>query len=115
MKNDVIERIKAAVSSTTKKAVKLSGEAIDFTKIKIKIADLNSKLDDKYAQIGLAVYEGEDSENIEIICDEIKALRDELEEYKLKLSDYRSKKACTSCGTACEKEDTFCKNCGEKF
>ncbi len=115
MKNEIVEKIKAAVSSTTKKAVRLSGEAIDFTKLKLKIADVNSRLDEKYAQIGLAVYEGNSESDVDAICDEIKALREELEDYEFKLSEYKNQKVCSACGAICEKEDTFCRGCGEKF
>ena len=115
MRSDIVERIKSAVSSTTKKAVKISSDAIDYTKLKLKIAEVNAKLDDKYAQIGLAVYEGNDEEDIEIICDEIKALRQEIDEYKLKLSEFKNQKACPHCQTVCDKEDIFCKGCGEKL
>jgi len=115
MRNEIIERIKLAVSSTTKKAVKISSDAIDYTKIKLKIAELNSKLDDKYAQIGLAVYEGSGEEDIEIICDEIKSLRDEIEDYKLKLSEFKNQKVCPDCQTVCDKDDIFCKGCGNRL
>lgn len=115
MKSDIVERIKNVVNSTTKKAVKLSGDAIDYTKIKLKIADVKSKLDEKYAKIGLAVYEDNNEENIEAICEDIKALRDELDEYRIRLSEYKNQKTCGKCGAICEKEDTFCKSCGEKF
>ena len=115
MKNEVIDKIKAIVSSTTKKAVKFSNDAIDYTKLTFKISDIKSKLDDKYAAIGLAVYENASDENIEQICSEIKVLRDELDEYKIKLSEYKNQKTCPSCGVSCEAEDAFCKKCGERF
>ena len=115
MRSDIVERIKTAVSSTTKKAVKISSDAIDFTKLKLKIAEVNSKLDDKYAQIGLAVYEGSDEADIEVICDDIKALRDEVEEYKLKLAEFKNQKTCPECQTVCDKDDVFCKGCGAKL
>ncbi len=115
MRSDIIEKIKSTVSATTKKAVKLSGDAIDYTKIKFKIGEINSKLDEKYAAIGLAVYEDSDDGDIEAICAEIKELRDELDDYKLKLSEYKNNKFCPACGAVCDKEDVFCKECGEKF
>ena len=115
MRKDIIEKIKMAVSSGAKKAVKFSNDAIDYTKLKLKIAEINSKLDEKYAKIGLAVYEGCDDSGIETICDEIKQLREELCEYKVKLSEYKNQKVCPACDTVCETEDTFCRVCGEKF
>ena len=115
MNNEIISKVKEAVSSTTKKVVKLSGEAIDYTKLKLKLAEVNSKLDEKYAAIGLAVYEGNDEAEIEAICEEISALRDEIDSLKLKLDDYKNKKTCSACGTATERENPFCPSCGNKF
>ncbi len=113
MKNEIVEKIKKAVSVTTQKAVKFSGDAVDFTKLKIKIADIKSKLDDKYIQIGMAVYDGNDNGDVEAVCEEIAALREELDEYKRKLSEYKNQKVCSACGEVCEIDDTFCKKCGE--
>ena len=115
MKNEILEKIKKTVTLTTQKAVKISGDAVDFTKLKIKIADINSRLDDKYIQIGMAVYDNAENSDIEAICADIAMLREQLEEYKRKLSEYKNQKVCSSCGTVCELEDTFCKKCGEKF
>jgi len=115
MRSDIIEKVKNAVSTTTRKAVKLSNEAIDYTKIKLKISDLKSQLDEKYAAIGLAVYEGNDEDKIDGICEEISSLRRDIEDLELKLSEYKNQKTCSSCGAVCEKEDEFCRKCGSEF
>lgn len=115
MRSDIIEKVKNAVSETTRKAVKLSNEAIDYTKIKLRISDLKSQLDDKYAAIGMAVYEGSGEEEIDTICEEISSLRDEIEELNLRLSEYKNQKSCSECGTLCEKDDDFCRKCGKEF
>ena len=115
MANEMFEKFKAIVSSTTKKAVKISGEAIDYTKIKLKITELKSKLDEKYAQIGLAVYEGTDTESIDDICDEITTIREEIDTLNAKLSDCKNQKTCPVCNTICEKNDEFCRKCGSEF
>ena len=115
MNKEIISKVKEAVSSTTKKVVKFSGEAIDYTKLKLKIAEINSKLDEKYAAIGLAVYEGNDEAEIELLCDAISSLREELENLKLKLDDYKNKKSCPVCGFATERDNPYCPSCGNKF
>lgn len=115
MSKDFFEKFKTVLSSTTQKAVRVSGEAIDYTKIKLKSAELKSRLDEKYAQIGLAVYEGNNNEKIDEICDEITALRQQLDELTDKLTDYKNKKTCSICGTVCEKNDEFCRKCGSEF
>ncbi len=115
MNNEVIEKVKKAVSKTARKAVKISGDALDFTKIKLKIAELNAKLDEKYAAIGMAVYEGNDSEEIDKICEDISDLREEINELKIKLAEYKNKKTCTVCGKAADKDASFCQYCGTEF
>ncbi len=115
MNNEVIEKVRRAVSKTARKAVKLSGDALDYTKIKLKIAELNSKLDEKYAAIGLAVYEGNTSDEIDKICEEISSLREEINELKLKLSEYKNKKTCSVCGKTADKDASFCQYCGTEF
>lgn len=115
MNNEIIAKVRDAVSATTKKVVKLSGEALDYTKIRIKISDINSRLDEKYAAIGLAVYEGSEEAQIETICDEIAALRTELAELKLKLDEFKNKKCCSVCSKSTDKDNTFCPHCGAEF
>ena len=115
MNKEILEKIKKVVASNTQKAVRFSNDAVDFTKLKIKISDVKSKLDDKYIQIGMAVYEEREESDIEAICQDIAVLREQLEEYKRKLSEYKNQKICSACGTVCELEDTFCKKRGEKF
>lgn len=115
MNNEIIGKVKDAVSATTKKVVKLSGEAFDYTKLRIRISEINSKLDEKYAAIGLAVYENNEDAQIETLCDEIAALRAELYELKLKLDEFKNKKSCPECGNSTDKENTFCPSCGSRF
>lgn len=115
MNMEVIAKVKEAVSKTTKKVVKLSGEAIDYTKLRLKISEINSKLDEKYAQIGLAVYEDCSEDDIEPICEEISKLREELDDLKLKLSEYKGSKCCPSCGSSTDRENPYCPVCGTKF
>ena len=115
MNKDIIEKVKSFAGNTAKKAAKLSGDALDIAKLKLKIADINSKLDQKYAAIGLAVYEDSDSEDIEVICNEISELREELTHLKIKVAEYSGKKTCPECGNTAARDDEFCPKCGNKF
>jgi len=115
MSKDIIERVKKAVSKTTKTVVRISGEALDYTKLKFKISEINSKLDDKYMAIGLAVYEDNDEAEIEAICEEITSLRTEKDELTLKLNEFKSMKTCPECGKTSDKENLYCPVCGKMF
>lgn len=115
MNKDIIEKVKNAVTETARKAAKISGEAIDYTKIRLKIAEINSDLDDKYAQIGLAVYEGDEAADIEGICSEISELKEKLEDLNIKLGEFKNQKTCSACGKNADKDADYCPGCGNKF
>ena len=115
MNKDIIERVKKAVSKTTQTVVRISGEAIDNTKLKFKISEINSKLDEKYMAIGLAVYEDSDEAQIEDICEEINVLRQKKDELVLQLNEFKNVKVCSECGKTTEKDNQFCPACGKMF
>lgn len=115
MNNDIIEKVRKTVSKTAKKAARVSGDAIDFTKLKLKLFEIKDKLDDNYAKIGMLVYEGKDSDELEKICDEITTLRDEEAEIKLKLDAFGSKRTCPVCGEKVDTKSQFCQHCGSRM
>ncbi|MBO5007434.1 MAG: hypothetical protein J6D26_01200 [Clostridia bacterium] len=115
MNKDIIEKVKNTVALTYRKAAKLSGEAIDYTKIKLKISELNAKLDDKYAQIGIAVYESDETADIDSICSEIADLKEQINDLNIKLCEFKNQKTCSLCGKNAEKDAEYCPGCGNKF
>lgn len=98
-----------------------TGKIAKETKLKIKIGDLKSKINDIYEEIGKIVYEKhvkkeeidiekdliEQCTNIDVMSDEIEALLKECLELK-------DKKQCTKCFTEIEKDAKFCPRCGMK-
>lgn len=98
-----------------------TGKIAKETKLKIKIGDLKSKINDIYEEIGKIVYEKhvkkeeidiekdliEQCTNIDVMSDEIEALLKECLELK-------DKKQCTKCFTEIEKDAKFCPHCGMK-
>lgn len=115
MRNDIIQKVRKVVGRTAKKAAKVSGDTIDFTKLKFKLYDVKDQLDEKYAQIGRLVYDGSDSDEIDAICDAISELRGQEEEIKEKLATYKNKKTCPSCGASVDASSDYCQSCGSKF
>lgn len=98
-----------------------TGKIAKETKLKIKMGDLKSKINDIYEEIGKIVYEKhvkkeeidiekdliEQCTNIDVMSDEIEALLKECLELK-------DKKQCTKCFTEIEKDAKFCPHCGMK-
>ncbi len=115
MRSDIIEKVRKAVSKTAKKAAKVSGDTIDYTKLKLKLYDIRDSLDENYAKIGRLVYDGEDSEEIEKTCTVITELRDEEAQIKEKIDALKNRKTCEVCGERVESDSEYCRSCGHKF
>ena len=115
MRNEVVSKVKKFVGNSAKKAAKFSGDAIDYTKLRIKLFEIRDELDGKYAQVGKIVYEGNEDADVEKICDEITALREQEADIKEKMSVYQSKKTCPECGASVDSKSEYCSSCGNKF
>ena len=99
-----------------------TGKIAKETKLRIKITELKSQITDLYKEIGKKVYENHIRENnpefekeIEELCTKIDVMSDEIENYLKQCLDLRDKKQCPKCFTELEKNDKFCKKCGEKL
>ena len=114
MSNDVLNKVKKILGKTAKKAAKVSGDAVDYTKLKIKLSGINDELDELYAKIGRIVYENDDSQDTDIIFEAIEELRKEKEELKTKMEVYSSKKSCGFCGAKMDNDSKFCPECGHE-
>lgn len=114
MSNDIVAKIKKMVGKTAKKAARFSGDAVDYTKLKIKLSSINDELDEMYAKIGRIVYERDETQNTDEICEAIEALRKEKEEVKAKIELYGNKKFCDSCGSKIDSDSKFCQSCGRE-
>jgi predicted nucleic acid-binding Zn-ribbon protein len=79
--NDTKKAVKKAVQTT----IKVSSDAIDYSKCKLKISSLNAKIDDNYSKIGNFVYsqslsyDANNAEEIEKLCEEITSWKEEIE------------------------------------
>jgi hypothetical protein len=101
--------------ATAEKTSKIAKEA----KIKMKINDTQSEIEDLYKEIGRKVYEKHSSENdvcikneIEEECKKIDALAEEIEKALQESRDLKNKKQCEKCSTEIEKDAKFCQKCG---
>ena len=113
------EKIKKGVKKTALKVKEVSGNAVETAKFKIKLAEINSNIENKYAEIGKVVYESDGSSEVAIkvqeLCDEITALKTSADDMKEAISDLTNKKACPYCSASVDKNYTFCPECGKAF
>ncbi len=115
----IFKTIKEMVTKTAKDAVKISGDAVEYTKLNYKLSELKDDLKDTYAQIGMLVYQtsgGEetDTEKLEELCARVTELNDEIEILTASINAMSNKKICSSCGAKMPAESNFCPKCGEK-
>ncbi len=117
---NVFDNIKKIASKTAKDAVKVSGDAVEFTKLKFKLAELNDKIDNEYTEIGKAVYKSSfgddiDSDAIQERCSIINQLKAEVAEVEDEISAVTNKKQCPRCGAKNSSDSIYCSKCGEKI
>ncbi len=98
-----------------------TGKIAKETKLKIKMGDLKSKINDIYEEIGKIVYEKHvKKEQIDIEkdlieqCTNIDVMSDEIESLLKECLELKDKKQCSKCFTEIEKDAKFCPYCGMK-
>lgn len=106
-----------AYKVTADKTGKIAKEA----KLKMKMNELKSEINDIYQDIGKSVYENHVKENkddiykdLEEKCTKIDCLSDEIESYLKECLQLKDKKKCPNCFTEIEKDVKFCPECGAK-
>ena len=106
-----------AYNVTTKKTGELAKEA----KLRMKINENKSNINDLYKEIGKKVYEKHvREENIDIKteleeeCTKVDVLSAEIETCLKSILELKEKKQCEQCHTEIDLDATFCPKCGEK-
>lgn len=111
------KKASAAYDATAEKTGKLAKEA----KLRMKINENKSNINDLYQEIGKKVYEKHvREENIDIKteleeeCTKIDVLSAEIETCLNSILELKDKKTCTKCHAEIEIKAAFCPKCGEK-
>ena len=95
-----------------------TGKLAKETKIKFKMSDLKSQINDIYQEIGKIVYEKHVKKEeitineLEEQCTKIDVLSDEIADLEKQTLELRDKKLCTNCFKEIEKNAKFCPSCG---
>lgn len=106
-----------AYKVTADKTGKLAKEA----KLRMKMGELKSEINNIYEEIGKKVYENhvkeeknDISNELEEQCTKIDCLSDEIDSILKQCLELKDKKQCTNCYTEIEKDVKFCPHCGAK-
>jgi len=117
---DFINSLKDGFKKTTDKAIKVSNDVIEITKLTFAISDVNSNIEKKFKEIGHMVYESytkDEGINVDIEgkCEEIGKAYVELENLKIKMRVVRKVKLCGTCSEENPCENIYCRKCGTKL
>ena len=115
--NKIGKKASEAYKVTADKTGKLAKEA----KLRMKIADLKSQINDIYKEIGETFYqkhtrngEYDIEKEIEEKCTKIDVLSDEIEVNLKQCLELKDKRQCSACFAEIEKDAKFCPICGAK-
>lgn len=116
---EFLKVLKEKLEDAGEKVVKKSGQLVDAAKLNFHISTEEGELKKKYERIGRMVYEakngeGELSDEINTLCDDIQLSLEKIEEMKHRLQVVKNKKKCPHCGKEIPKDAPFCSSCGCK-
>lgn len=113
---DVVNKAKNAADFAGKK----TGEIVEISKLRFTAADLQSKINKEYLELGIAVFNagksGEDcKDEITKKSAVIDDLYHQLSKINEKISELRRMKKCLVCNFASPEDANFCLKCGAKL
>ena len=118
---EFFDKLGKKASEAYKMTADKTGKIAKETKMKLRISELRTKINDIYEEIGKKVYESHVTKNEESIkkeieekCIEIDAHSDEIETLLKQCLELKDKKQCPKCYAEIEKNVKFCPNCGVK-
>ena len=116
---EFFDKLTKKASETYKGAAEKTGKLAKEAKLKLKISDNKSKINDIYEEIGKKVYQKHASnedicikQDLEEECARIDELSAEIEGYHKQILELSNEKACTNCGEHMAKDAKFCPKCG---
>ena len=118
---EFFDKIGKKASEAYKVTADKTGKMAKEAKLKMKMAELKSQVNDIYKEIGKKVYEKHIREedinikkDLEEECTKIDVLSAEIESYLKECLDLKDKKQCQKCFKEIEKNMNFCPECGAK-
>lgn len=118
---EFFDKLGKKASEAYKVTADKTGKIAKETKLKFKIGELKTQINDIYEEIGKKVYEKHVREeeisikkDLEEQCTKIDVLSDEIESLLQQCLELKDKRQCKECYKEIEKDAQFCPNCGAK-
>ena len=116
---EIFDKIGEVASQTYKYTTEKADKIAKETKLKMKMNENKSKIENLYNEIGEAVYRRHISvnkenfdEEINNACEEIDKISKQIEQQNNELLNLKDRKLCQNCHEKIEKESKYCPNCG---
>ena len=116
---EFLDKLTKKATETYKGAAEKTGKIAKEAKLKMKINDNKSKINDLYQEIGKKVYQKHTADeqicikkDLEEECAKIDILSAEIETYHEEILNLSDVKACINCKETIDKEAKFCPKCG---
>lgn len=118
---EFFDKLGKKASEAYKMTADKTGKIAKETKMKFRIGELKSQINDIYEEIGKKVYEKHVQKeeismqnDLEESCTKIDVLSDEIESLLKQCLELKDKKQCPKCFKEIEKDAKFCPTCGAK-
>ena len=107
-----------AAVGTARVAGRKAGQMMDAAKLNMQLFDLNSDFNDVLRQLGQVMYNTHlgqiaDGDPVNDLLKQADSLSEKITAAKDRMDELRRVHTCPSCGTACGKNDKFCRHCGK--
>lgn len=118
---EFIDKLKEMGSETYKYTTEKTSKIAKEAKLKMKISQNKSQIEDIYEEIGKAIYQEhireEKTDIKEVVCEYCKKIdnfSNEIEKIREELLNLNDKKKCDVCAKEMDIEAKFCPYCGQK-
>ena len=118
---DFFDKLGKKASETYKVTAEKTSKIAKEAKLKMKMNENKSNIEDIYKEIGKKVYEKHVREedidikkDLEEECTKIDVLSAEIETYLKQCLELKDLRQCKNCSSKIEKDAKFCPECGEK-
>ena len=117
---DFFDKLGKKATEAYKVTADKTGKLAKETKLKFKMGELKSKIEDIYEEIGKKVYEKhvkkEEISTNDLLeeCKQIDEISNEIEKIRQECLDLKDKKQCQKCFKEIDKNMKFCPECGAK-
>lgn len=116
---EFFDKITKKATETYKGAAEKTGKIAKEAKLKLKINENKSKINDLYQEIGKKVYQKHTAneelcikKDLEEECAKIDILSSEIETYHKEILNLSDVKVCVNCKEPMDKDARFCPKCG---